>query len=199
MRKKNPKLMVQIKEFIEAFYSDYSRVPSVRDIAKNVGVAVSSAYSYLVEMADKGMISYDDGIISTPKLDDLAVAVNPAPIVGGIPCGPAEEREQTILGYIPLPVSLFGKGKFYVLKADGDSMTGAGIDQDDLIIIKEQITADVGDIVVALTNDNQNTWKRVEYDYEKGYYLHPENPDYDDIYVDALSIQGVAVKVLKNL
>ena len=60
-------------------------------------------------------------------------------------------------------------------------------------------TAEIGDIVVALV-ENENTLKRLEYnERRKRYYLHPENETMEDIYVENLSVQGVAVKVLKDL
>ena len=66
-------------------------------------------------------------------------------------------------------------------------------------MIRQQETAEIGDIVVALV-DNEVTLKRLEFDEDrKSYYLHPENKRMRDIYVDQLTVQGVAVKVLKDL
>ena len=78
-------------------------------------------------------------------------------------------------------------------------MVGAGIQDGDLVLIRQQETAEIGDIVVALV-DNEVTLKRLEFDEDrKSYYLHPENKRMRDIYVDQLTVQGVAVKVLKDL
>ena len=87
-----------------------------------------------------------------------------------------------------------------MLKASGDSMIGSGIDSGDLVLIKKQSTAEFGQIVVALV-DNETTLKRLKKSKSTNeIYLHPENPDYNDIYLDSdLVIQGVAVKVLKDL
>ena len=87
-----------------------------------------------------------------------------------------------------------------MLQASGDSMIGAGIDSGDLVLIKKQSTAEFGQIVVALV-DNETTLKRLKKSKSTNeIYLHPENPDYNDIYLDSdLVIQGVAVKVLKDL
>ena len=92
------------------------------------------------------------------------------------------------------------KGEYFVLLADGESMTDAGIDDGDYVIVRKTNTADYGKIIVALDNDNRNTLKRLEFDNEKKRpYLHPENKKYKDIYPAKLSIQGVAEKVIKNL
>ena len=87
-----------------------------------------------------------------------------------------------------------------MLQASGDSMIDAGIDSGDLVLIKKQSTAEFGQIVVALV-DNETTLKRLKKSKSTNeIYLHPENPDYNDIYLDSdLVIQGVAVKVLKDL
>ena len=78
-------------------------------------------------------------------------------------------------------------------------MIDSGIDYGDHVLIRQQETANEGDIVVALV-ENENTLKRLAYNERKSrFYLHPENDRYDDIYVENLFIQGVAVKVLKDL
>ena len=62
--------------------------------------------------------------------------------------------------YVSLPVSLFGKGEFYILKASGDSMEDAGIEDGDMVVIRKQPEAHVGDIVVALDETGSNTLKK---------------------------------------
>ena len=78
-------------------------------------------------------------------------------------------------------------------------MIEAGIEEGDYVVIKKQTTADIGDIVVAL-HDNENTLKTLRYDQKRRkYILHPENTDMEDIEVDDLTIQGVAKFVIKAL
>ena len=102
--------------------------------------------------------------------------------------------------YLPLSVSFFGKGDFYALRVSGSSMEDAQIDDGDLVIIRQQHTAQVGEIVVALTDEDKNTLKRLLYDDDRqSYYLHPENKDMEDIYVSGLRVQGVATHVIKAL
>lgn len=200
MRSKSPELMLRIKDYIESYYKRYSSTPTVREIAASMKIAVSSAHRYLVAMADRDMVSYKNGILSTPKIEMMSPEVRPAAIVGSIPCGTPEEREATIEEYLPLSVSVFGKGDFYALRASGDSMIEAQINEGDLVIIREQQTANVGDIVVALTDEGKNTLKRLSFDEERqSYFLHPENKDMEDIYVSDLRVQGVATHVIKAL
>ncbi|WP_242980705.1 LexA family protein [Blautia argi] len=76
---------------------------------------------------------------------------------------------------------MFGKGDFFILRASGQSMIEAGIDDDDLVVVKKQVEVNEGDIVVALV-DNQNTLKRYFRDDEnKKIILHPENKKMKDI------------------
>ena len=65
---------------------------------------------------------------------------------------------------------------------------------------RQQHTAQVGEIVVALTDEDKNTLKRLLYDDDRqSYYLHPENKDMEDIYVSGLRVQGGATHVIKAL
>ncbi len=200
MRSKNPELMLRIKEYIEDYFEQNGSTPTVREIAKAMRIATSTTHRYLVAMSERQMISYTDGAISTAKIELMTPEVCPAAIVGSIPCGTPEEREAQIEEYLPLSVSVFGSGSFYVLRASGSSMVDAGIDSGDLIVIREQQSANLGDIVVALTDAEENTLKRLRYDENRqSYYLHPENRAMEDIYVRQLRVQGVATHVIKAL
>lgn len=200
MRSKNPELMKKIKEFAEEYFREYGETPTNKTIAEAMGMGRSTVYHYLVAMAQRGMISYENGVITTEKIRKLTPEVNQAALVGSIPCGEPDEREAMVEEYIPLPVSVFGSGDFYVLRASGDSMMDAQINSGDLVVIEKTTVADVGDIVVALTDENLNTLKRLCFDENKDcYYLHPENTEYEDIYVSSLVVQGVARHIIKAL
>ena len=87
----------------------------------------------------------------------------------------------------------------YFLRANGESMIDAGIDDGDLVLIRKQSGAKEGQIVVALV-ENENTLKRFYKDEENQCIrLHPENKKMTDIIVPNCKIQGVAVKVIKSL
>ncbi len=200
MRSKNPKYMEQMKLFIENCFEKTHRMPTVREIAKKMNISPSCVHRYLVEMDERKIISYSNGRMSTDKIDKMNLQTNNAALVGSIPCGSPDEREAYVEDYMPLPVSIFGEGDLYILRADGDSMIDVGIDDGDLVVIKEQNCANVGDIVVALNEESRNTLKTLCFDDGKGcYYLHPENDKYDDIYVKELVIQGIAQHVIKAL
>ncbi len=91
-------------------------------------------------------------------------------------------------------------GPYYALRAKGDSMEDAGILAGDLVVVRKTHTAKIGDIVVALSDNHENTLKRLVYDSELGRpVLHPENKKYEDILPAEIEIQGVAIHVIKSL
>ena len=204
MRSKNPELMKEICTYVSDYYRQRRSSPSVNDIAKAVGIAKTTAYRYLVDMNERGMISYDGRTIETPQINRCTSGYFSAPIVGSIRCGDPEAEEEFVEEYVSLPESIFGKGDFYILRASGDSMVDAGIEDKDLVVIKKQETASVGDIVVALDEDNQNTLKTFEgIDEESGYAIlsYENNRKYRNkkIRVRELVVQGVAKHVIKAL
>ncbi len=199
MRSKDPQLMNRILEFAEKYYLDNGYSPTTAVIANALSIAKATAYRYLVEMDTKGMLKYDGKNISTEVTRKLNSGVNRTAVLGSVSCGLPQLEEENIEEYISLPVPIFGTGDYFVLKASGDSMIEAGIDDGDFVVVRKQITANDGDIVVALV-DNQNTLKRFFKDEEnKKVILHPENKTMEDIIVDECFIQGVACNIIKSL
>ena len=199
MRRRNVELMNRIIEFAEQYYLENSSSPSVRTIADKFGIGVSTAYRYLLEMNERGLITYDGKRISNDRIEKLNSnsGVIRAAVVGSIACGIPNLAEENIEEYVSLPRSMFGDGEFFILRASGESMIDAGIETGDLVVIRKQTCAEDGQIVVALVED-EATLKRLY--REKGKVrLHPENRAMDDIIVDDCIIQGVAVKVIKDL
>lgn len=199
MRYKDPELMQRIRDFVDDYFAEEGRFPSTTEIGKAVGVSRGTAYRYLVEMDERGLISYDGSEILTEKIQRLRSTQIAEVYTGSIPCGTPESVEPMVDDYVSLPTSIFGSGEMYVLRTRGDSMIEAGIDEGDFIVVKKQRTAQIGDIVVALHN-NENTLKTLG--FNKGtnrYVLHPENSSMKDIEVDDLTIQGVAKFVIKSL
>ena len=172
MRHKSEELMQQILNYAEKFLLLNHRSPYTSEIADALGIVKSTVYRYLVEMNERGMLSYHNGEIVTERTEKLSLDTKPAAVLGSVSCGMPQLEEEYVEEYVSLPVSLFGDGEFFILRANGDSMTGAGI----------------------------NTLKRFFLDTERRcVHLHPENPKYPEIYTQNCSIQGVAVHVIKSL
>ena len=196
--------MENINLYVSNYYRKWRKSPSVNEIAQANGIAKTTAYRYLVAMNDQGMISYDGHTIETPQTDKCVSGYFSAPIVGTIRCGDPETEEEYVEEYVSLPDSIFGKGEFYILRAAGDSMVDAGIDDGDLIVIQKREIAVKGDIVVALDDNNQNTLKRYAgYDNDHGCHIlaYENEKIYPDkiIKIKHLVVQGVAKHVIKAL
>ena len=198
MRQKNPKFMKEIEAFVDDYYSQHHKSPSCREIAENTTLQRSAVQRYLTAMNDQGMIQYDGKNIRTRKIQGNTPRMTSVGIIGTIPCGPLTVEEEAVEGYVDLPTSLFGNGDFFLLHASGDSMINAGIDDGDMILIRKQVDARDGEIVVAYVEGEGNTLKRL-YRSEDGVILHPENDTMADIKVDHCMIQGVAVWVFKQV
>ena len=190
--------MDRIISFVNDFTRDNRRSPTVRQIAAATGISRTTVHRMLNTMADTGTIDYDGETVTTEqtlKASDETVSVG---ILGSIPCGNLALEEEAVEEIVQLPVLLFGKGELFMLRASGDSMTGAGIEDGDLVLIRKQEEARNGDIVVAYVEGEGNTLKRYR-QYGNTVFLHPENPKYKDIPLLDCKIQGIAVNVIKQL
>ena len=197
MRSKDKGLLAEIEKYVCNFTDSNGISPTMQEIADAVGVSKATVHRYITQLCEDGVIDYS-GVRSITSTK-AKVQVVRVPVLGRIACGIPKFAEENIEEYVRLPVALFGKGDFFILRAYGDSMIEAGIDDGDLVLIRQQKSADAGQIVVALMED-EATLKRFYPEPENHRIrLHPENSRMDDIYVDNCEIQGVAVKVLKDL
>ncbi len=200
VRSKSIERMKDILEYINEYTIEYRRSPSTRDIAKSLGIGNSTVYRYIKEMSDKGIIEYDGKEIITSLIKKTETKTIRAALLGSVSCGVPLLEEENIEKYVSLPASLFPKGEYFLLRANGDSMIEAGIEDRDIVIIRKQKNAENGDIVVALLEDGSTTLKRLYLDdANECIILHPENKELEDIVVKSCMIQGVAVKVMKDL
>lgn len=202
MRSKSIELMNQIKEFAERFYIEEGRSPSTTEIAVEVGVSRGTAYRYIVEMAEKGLIEYDGSSITTEATRKYKGSGTSATILDcSVSCGPGLLEEQRILEYVRLPETVFGSGEMFLLRANGDSMVDAGIDDGDWIVVRKQNTAEEGDIVVALSDGLNNLKYFYKNKKKKCAILRSANAvkNYKDIEAYDLQIQGIAQHVIKGL
>ena len=200
MQVMKPEKIERIEAFIDTYTDRNGCSPTNREIADGTGYPLTTVSRYLNYMKQNGMLDYKGcRNITTKKQKQIRENSELVPVLGAVACGVPKYADGNIEEYVRLPVSLFGRGDFFLLRANGDSMIEAGIDDGDLVLIRQSSTADPGQIVVALMEE-EATLKRY---YPEPQYnrirLHPENREMMDIYVDECIIQGVAVKVLKDL
>ena len=205
MRHKDPELMNRIQQYISEYYLENAgATPSITQIANAMDVVRSTAYNYLVAMDKQGMLEYKSGEISISNMDKIMVGSAKADAVGDINCGEPALEEANLLYRTALPTAIFGKGPFYILYAKGDSMEDAGVEDGDLLVILKDAVPKVGDIVVALDGDNQNTLKRyggIDQTSHKAILEYMNQDVYPDkkILVDQLSCQGILSHVIKKM
>ena len=200
MRTMNSEYFKMIEEFIDEYREKNGGSPTVREIQDGTGIARSTVSRYLSFMRDNGMIDYEGfRNITTREAKITRAETTKVPVLGAVSCGVPKFAEENIEEYVRLPVALFGKGDFFILRANGDSMINAGIEDGDLVLIRQQSYANEGQIVVALMEDEATLKRYYPEPQKRRIRLHPENSSMRDIYVANCIIQGVAVKVLKDL
>ena len=190
MRSKNPAYFDLLIRFIDDYIDNYGRSPSTQEIAGGTGLSPATVSRYLSRMREDGIIDYS-GHRNIVTKRNSATETNAVPVLGSVSCGIPKFAEEKIEEYVKLPVSLFGKGDFFLLRASGNSMIEAGIDSGVLVLVRRQDYAAPGQIVVALMEE-EATLKRYYPEPQNGYIrLHPENKDLDDITSNPQKIQLV--------
>jgi repressor LexA len=123
----------------------------------------------------------------------------PVPILGRIAAGTPIEALQNRIADVPVPAILMGSGEHYALEVTGDSMINAGILDGDTVIIRKADSANTGDIVVALVDDNEATLKRLRRRGDS-IALEAANPAYETrLYgADRVRIQGTLVGLIRK-
>ncbi len=203
MRTKNDTRKIEIYNYINDYIMENGYSPSLMEIAEHFQCVKSAASKYVSRLEAEGYVErIGRNRLVTHK---NPTRYNKMPIVGDIACGKPILAVEDIEGYIPYDEAFLGEGEFFALRAKGDSMINKGINHGDIVCVKKQDTADDGDIVVAMieddcTNEEYATLKTFYRDEKnKCYILHPENDALQDIIVTKLRILGIGVKLIKNL
>ncbi|KYD32057.1 MULTISPECIES: transcriptional repressor LexA [Anoxybacillaceae] len=195
----------QILDFIKKEVKTKGYPPSVREIGEAVGLASSSTvHGHLARLESKGYIRRDptkpraieilDADFSASNQTDDVISV---PIIGKVTAGQPITAIENIEDYFPLPKRLVSsEDHVFMLEVMGDSMIEAGILDGDYVIVRQQQSADNGDIVVAMTEDNEATVKRFfkEKDHIR---LQPENSNLEPIIVRDCTILGKVIGVYR--
>ena len=205
MRTRDPHKFELVESFVNSYKDKYRKAPSTYEIADGTGLSKTTVIRYLEWMKEDGRIEYDGARGYMTQRDRKASRRVPGiPVLGDIACGLPLFAEQNIEEYVDLPESWVGSGQFFALHANGESMRNIGINSGDIVIIRQQDTAEPGQVVVALVDENTATLKRYyPRPEEQIVELRPENDEFEIQIVDLkekpFAIQGIAVKVLKDI
>lgn len=194
-----------IIDFIRKEVKDKGYPPSVREIGEAVGLASSSTvHGHLARLEKKGLIRRDPTKPRAIELlsddgrmhDDFTDSVVRVPVIGKVTAGQPITAVEVVEDYFPLPESIVTSDKVYMLRVSGDSMIEAGILDGDYVIVRQQNVATNGDIVVAMTEEDEATVKR--FFKEKNHFrLQPENATLAPIILDSVTILGKVIGVYR--
>ncbi|QKS71350.1 transcriptional repressor LexA [Paenalkalicoccus suaedae] len=179
--------------------------PSVREIGEAVGLASSSTvHGHLARLEKKGYIRRDPTKpraieVTNTEGDNFNEAPHISiPVIGKVTAGNPITAIENVDEYLPLPASFVHDERSFILEISGDSMIEAGIFDGDYVVVKQQTYADNGDIVVAMTEENEATVKRF-FKEKEHFRLQPENATLEPIILDYVQILGKVIGVFRSL
>ena len=180
--------------------------PTVREVRDAFGFrSVQTAREHLEALVREGRLSKQPGVARGYRLAPLGSTAlegggptTSVPLLGQVPAGALDAAIEDCVGYIPVQTR-HPASKLFALRVSGNSMTGAGILDGDVVIVRRQRTASSGEIVVALVGD-EATVKRLKLSAER-VELHPENPSYDVIVPDPadMALLGKVIEVRRRI
>jgi len=190
----------KIYDFIRDTQAATGLVPSVREIRAAVGVSSIGTVGYWLDRLETlNLIRRDSGKNRSIQLRGESPTVS-VPLVGEVRAGEPILADGRIDGSFLLPRQLVGDGTLFMLRVRGDSMVGDQIAEDDYVVVREQPTAEHGDIVAALVPgyEPEATIKRLSVG-DGRVRLLPANPAYEPIEADDMEILGRVVTVLRRI
>ncbi|KEO83475.1 transcriptional repressor LexA [Tumebacillus flagellatus] len=198
----------EIMDFIKNEVRAKGYPPSVREIGEAVGLASSSTvHGHLARLEQKGLIRRDPTKPRAIEVLDLEADTESgrfeystvmAPIIGKVTAGQPITAIENVEDYFPLPTSFVGDSSVFLLNVSGDSMIDAGIFDGDLVIVRQQATAHNGEIVVAMTEDDEATVKRF-YKEADHIRLQPENPTLEPMRYNNVTILGKVIGIFRHI
>ena len=189
----------KILDFIKAEIEDKGYPPSVREICAAVGLrSTSTVHAHLNQLEAQGLIRRDP---TKPRalevIDGTHARGRSVPLVGRVTAGQPILAVENIEDYLMLPQSMLGKDELFCLRVQGESMIDIGILDGDIVVLRQQDTAENGEIVVAMTPDDEATLKRIFYEKDR-VRLQPENSTMAPIYADSVTVLGKLTALIRQ-
>jgi len=192
----------QIYEFINIYFEKHGISPTLEEIGRKFHLSsVATVHEHLSALEKKGYVKKEHGQARTletiNKNEDIGLVK--IPLLGTIAAGQPIEAIEIPDEIITITRNEIGRqGNHYALRVQGNSMIDEGIFDGDIVVIHRQETADNGQTVVAIIDDNEATLKKL-YREKDGFRLQPANPLLLPIYREEVEIRGVVVKIIRNL
>ena len=197
-RRPNGDTQQRILDYIENYIEVNGYPPSVREIGQAVDLkSTSTVHGHLNRLERKGLLHRE---AMKPRTIDVKREDKPQivklPVLGKVAAGVPILAEENAEGYVQLPDNIVGRGDHFVLEIRGDSMISAGIMNGDYVVVKRQQTAQNGDIVIAMIDD-EATCKRYFKEPDR-IRLQPENPRMQPFYARQVTILGKVTAVYRS-
>ena len=193
----------EVLDFIKSYIAKHGYPPAVREIGAALGLSSpATTQSHITALENKGYIKKTNSKYRSLEIvgnnEYLNEDVVQVPLLGKITAGSPIEAIETPDEYFSLPAYLIpNKEEIFTLRVSGESMINAGIFDKDIVIVQRQSVARNGDIVVAMTDDNEVTLKR--FYKEAGHIrLQPENDTMAPIILSNCSILGKAIGLYRK-
>lgn len=202
LTKRQDEVLTYIKEYIVS----HGYPPTVREIGKDLGVSSpATIHTHLNNLEKKGFIKKDSSknraleLLVKNEFETQNEEVVEVPLLGKITAGSPIEAIERPDEYFSLPAYLIPNNKeVFTLLVSGTSMINAGIFDGDIVIVEKRNTARNGEIIVAMTDENEVTLKT--FYKENGYIrLQPENDTMDPIILDNVTVLGKAIGLYRKL
>lgn len=196
-----------IMDFIKKEVRTKGYPPSVREIGQAVGLASSSTvHGHLERLEKKGLIRRDPTKPRAIEILDsdqeaynaLNSSISRVPVIGKVTAGAPILATENIEDYFPLPSHFVADQTVFMLNVIGDSMINAGICDGDYVIVRQQQVANNGEIVVAMTEDEEATVKRF-YKEKDHFRLQPENDALQPLLLQHVQILGKVIGLFRDL
>lgn len=203
----------QILEVVQQAVATRGYPPSMREIGDAVGLSSLSSVSHqlgqlelagwirrdpnrpraLEVLTESGPSVVSDAPVAIPGVEQTALV----PVVGRIAAGVPITAEQQVDDVMPLPRTLVGNGELFMLKVVGDSMVDAAICDGDWVVVRQQQSAENGDIVAALLDDEATV--KVFRQRDGHTWLLPRNSAFEPIVGDDATVLGKVTAVLRSV
>jgi repressor LexA len=194
----------EVFQFIQSHFAKQGIAPSVREIAEALGKSAQAIQQHIESLRAKGYLQHQPlksraNVPRQPQLFTLE-QINEVPVLGRVQAGLPLLAEENLEGTIPLPREWAKDHRVFVLRVKGDSMKEAHILPGDLAVVRQQASAENGEIVVARVHRAEATLKRFYHRVNK-VVLRAENSKYEPIEVatDEVEIIGKVVGVYRRL
>ena len=195
-----------VLSFIKKYIAKHGYPPTIREICAGVGLSSpATVFVHIKNLEKDGYIKSSNNKFRTLELlveneyEEKDEDVVKVPLLGKITAGNPITAIETPNEYFDLPAALVPKSsEVFTLHVSGESMINAGIYDGDIIIVQKQSVARNGEIVVAMTDENEVTLKTF-YKETNYFRLQPENDTMDPIILDNVTILGKAIGLYRKI